>query len=108
MLDTGNIKSNSIFITKESVSNSPQALVIEQQKSDQSTASPQVLEALPVEKIIAGNSDVFKQADSFKQQSVVNENIRYSLRKELEAYQMIDKQKQREDISKMLGVDIFA
>ena len=110
-MDTSNIKANTIFIAKESLAN-PQTQQLKPVADTDKQRQNQEL-SLPVssEKLIAGNPAVFEQADSFKQKTVFNESadaLGFKVRQELEAYQSIDKQKQREDISKLLGVDIFA
>lgn len=107
-MDSANIRSNTIFIAKESVANPQPQLSELRQKADENNQSLIVADQATTEKLISGNQDVFQQADSFKQQNLLDNSINFRVRRELDVYQAIDKQTQREDISKLLGVDIFA
>ena len=109
-MDTANIKSsNAIFIAKDFVDNAPQSPIIKRAQLEQASNSEQKEKQNTVQqKLVAGNEEVFQRAESFKQSTSYDDNPNLRIRKELELYQSIDTQEKREDITQLLGVDIYA
>ena len=109
-MDTANIKgSNAIFIAKDSVDNAPQSPIIKRAQLEQASDAEQKDKKNTVrQKLVAGNEEVFQRAESFKQSTSYDDNPNLRIRKELELYQSIDTQEKREDITQLLGVDIYA
>ena len=109
-MESANIKSsNAIFIAKDSVNNAPQAPIIKSTAIGQAPDAEQKLGDKPEQqKLVLGNEEVFQRADSFKQSTSYDDNPNLRIRKELELYQSIDTQGKREDITALLGVDIYA
>jgi hypothetical protein len=109
-MDTANIKSsNAIFIAKDSVDNAAQSPIIKRAQLEQAADAEQKSKETTVQqKLVAGNEEVFQRAESFKQSTSYDDNPNLRIRKELELYQSIDTQEQREGITKLLGVDIYA
>ena len=110
-MDTANINNASaIYISKDAVQTTQDKPLLRRKEADSELQKNALVEAeqLQSSKLVVGNAEVFQRADDFKQTSSYDDTINLRVRKELEIYQSIDKQNQREDISQLLGVDIFA
>jgi hypothetical protein len=101
-MDTANIKSsNAIFIAKDSIDNASQTSIIKRALLEQETNAEQ-------QRLVAGNEEVFQRADYFKQSTGYDENSNLRIRQELAIYRSIETQEKRDDITQLLGVDIYA
>jgi hypothetical protein len=110
-VDTANINNtNAIYISKDAVQATQDKPLLRRRDFDNEQQKPALIEGEQLEssKLVVGNEDVFQRAEDFKQTSNYDDTVNLRVRKELELYQSIDKQNQREDISQLLGVDIFA
>lgn len=110
-MDTANINnSNAIYIGKDAVQTAQEKPLLRRRDAENEQQKNTLIEGEQLEstKLVVGNEEVFQRAEDFKQNSSYDDNVNLRVRKELELYQSIDKQTQREDISQLLGVDIFA
>ncbi len=110
-MDSANINTtNAIYISKDAVQTTQDKPLLRRREADSELQKNTLVEAEQIQssKLVVGNEEVFQRADNFKQNSSYDDTVNLRVRKELEIYQSIDKQNQREDISQLLGVDIFA
>jgi len=109
-MDTANINSSSaIFIAKDSIDNASQTPIIKRAQLGQVNESEQTGQGkAEQQKLVAGNEEVFQRAESFKQSTSYDDNPNLRIRQELETYKSIETQQKRDDITQLLGVDIFA
>ncbi|MFQ3208328.1 MAG: hypothetical protein ACI9IT_002494 [Glaciecola sp.] len=109
-MDTANIKSsNAIFIAKDSIENASQTPIISRALPEQVSDSEQkgVVKA-EQQRLVAGNEEVFQRAESFKQSTNYDDTSNLRIRQELAIYKSIETQQKRDDITQLLGVDIYA
>jgi hypothetical protein len=109
-MDTANIKSsNVIFIAKDSVDNASQTSIIKHDLLEQeANAEQRGVGKAEQQRLVAGNEEVFQRADYFKQSTGYDENSNLRIRQELATYRSIETQEKRDDITQLLGVDIYA
>jgi hypothetical protein len=109
-MDTSNIRgTGAVYIAKDSLDNNQQAPLLKRPLSAQADDGQAKLNVIfEQQKLVIGNPDVFQRADSYKQSSTYDDNPNLRIRKELELYQSIGSQEKREDITQLLGVDIYA
>ena len=103
-MDTANINNSSaIYISKDAVQTTQDKPLLRRKdlESDQQRNSVIEGEQLESTKLVVGNEEVFQRAEDFKQNSTYDDTVNLRVRKELELYQSIDKQNQREDISQL-------
>lgn len=108
-MDTANIKgSNAIFIAKDSIDNASQTSIIKRALPEPETRAEQGVGKSEQQRLVAGNEEVFQRADYFKQSTGYDENSNLRIRQELAIYRAIETQEKRDDITQLLGVDIYA
>lgn len=109
-MDTSNIRgAGAVYIAKDTADNNQQTPLLKRPLS----ASPNDEQAkvnpfYEQQKLIIGDPEIYQRADSYKQTSNYDDNPNLRIRKELEVYQSIGSQGKREDITQLLGVDIYA
>ncbi|MFT5277907.1 MAG: hypothetical protein ACI97K_000002 [Glaciecola sp.] len=109
-MDTSNIRgTGAVYIGKETVDNRQQATLVKQPLIAPLDDGQAINNArLEQQKLVIGNQEVFERADSFKQSTSYDDSPSLRIRKELELYQSIRSQEKREDITQLLGVDLYA
>jgi hypothetical protein len=109
-MDTAYIKSsNAIFIAKDSLDNASQTPLIKRDLLGHSSGAKQkgAVQA-EQQRLVAGNEEVFQRAEFFKQSINYDDNPNLRIGQELAMYNSIQTQEKRDDITQLLGVDIYA
>lgn len=110
-MDSVNIKSSgAIYIAKDTIDNAKPTPIIKRTALEEGSGGrqQQLEEKAIQQKLVVGNEEVFDRADTFKQSTRYDDNPNFRIRQKLELYQSINSQEKRDDITQLLGVDIYA